>query len=312
MAKPTMGFDKNLFVLPFDHKSTFERGLLGIIGRQASPPEVETISAYKLIIYDGLLKGIENGVPVETTAVSVDQKYGGKILEDAKQKGIITCIPVEKSGQAEFNFEYGEDFGDLLKDASPTFAKALVRYNPDGDADINKIQVQRLKQLSDYAHSENYKFMFELLVPATAPQLESIRRDHQAYHLRLRPALMVRTISELQEAGIEPDVWKLEGTEDIDASRNIVAQAHEGKRDNVGVIVLGRGEDEHRVIDWLTIGAQTKGIIGFAIGRTVFWQSLLDLRDGKISRTDAVSQIGDNYHRLYKLFVDERAKTTSL
>ena len=308
MANPAIGYDKDLFVLPFDHRSSFVKGLLGISGRQATSQEVADLAAYKLIIYEGLLKALENDVPAETAAILVDQKYGAKILADAKERGIISCAPVEKSGQAEFDFEYGDDFGRRLQEASPTFAKALVRYNPDGDADVNENQRQRLKKLSDYTHSAGYKFMFELLVPATQGQLESVRQDHRAYDLSLRPDLMVRTIKELQEVGIEPDVWKLEGTDDADAARSVVAQAHAGNRGDVGVIVLGRGEDEKRVQDWLIIGAQTQGVIGFAVGRTVFWQPLLDLKDGKTSRADAVSRIAETYHRFYKVFIDARTR----
>ena len=312
MVNTALGYDKDLFVLPFDHRSSFERGLLGISGRQATSQEVEELAAYKQIIYEGLLKALENGVPAETAAILVDQKYGTEILADAKERGIVTCAPVEKSGQAEFDFEQGDDFGRRLQEASPTFAKALVRYNPDGDEGVNGVQRERLRILSDFAHSSGYKFMFELLVPATEPQLESVREDSHAYDSRLRPDLTVRTIKELQEVGIDPDVWKLEGTDDPDAARRVVSQAKTGNRDNVGVIVLGRGENETRVRDWLTTGAQTEGVIGFAVGRTVFWQPLLDLKDGKTSRANAVDRIAETYQGFYRLFIDARAKAKAL
>ena len=100
-----------------------------------------------------------------------------------------------------------------------------------------------------------------------------------------------------------PNVWKLEGVDDPEAARNVVAQARAGGRDRVGIIVLGRGEDETRVRHWLSIGAQVDGVIGFAVGRTVFWQPLLGYKDGSISRDEAVSQISGTYHGLYRLFV---------
>lgn len=312
MDNTVLGYDKHLFVLPFDHRSSFERGLLGISGRQATSQEVEELAAYKQIIYEGLLEALENGVPAERVAILLDQKYGKEILADAKERGIVTCAPVEKSGQAEFDFEHGDDFGRRLKEASPTFAKALVRYNPDGDEGVNGIQRERLRILSDFAHSEGYKFMFELLVPATEPQLESVQEDLHAYDIRLRPNLTVRTINELQEIGIEPDVWKLEGIDDTDAARRVVSQAKAGNRDNVGVIVLGRGENETRVRDWLTTGAQTEGVIGFAVGRTVFWQPLMDFKDGKTSRADAVDRIAETYQGFYRLFIDARARTKAV
>ena len=155
MSIAPVGYNQDLFVLPFDHRSSFEAGLLGISGRQANPQEVEQLAAYKRIIYDGFLRALEQGVPQETAAILVDQKYGREILADARKRDIITCVPVEGSGQPEFDFEYGEGFRGRLQEAAPTFAKALVRYNPDGDARVNEIQRRRLKVLSDYAHEAN-------------------------------------------------------------------------------------------------------------------------------------------------------------
>ncbi len=306
-----LGYSKDLFILPFYHRSSFDAGLLDIRGRQADPQEVEQLAGYKRVIYEGFLKAIENGVPRETAAILVDQKYGEELLADANQEGITTCTSVEKSGQPEFDFEYGDAFKQRLQDAAPTFAKALVRYNPDGDASANENQRRRLKILSDHAHSTGYKFMFELLVPATEGQLESVGQNHQAYDLNLRPELTVRAISELQQVAVEPDVWKLEGMEHSAAIQNVVAQARAGGRARVGIIVLGRGENEKRVQEWLTVGAQTEGVIGFAVGRTVFWQPLLDYKEGGISRDEAVGHIGGTYQRLYELFIGARAKATA-
>ncbi len=311
MNASELGYNKDLFILPFDHRSSFEAGLLGIRGRQADPGEVEKLTAYKRVIYEGFLEALDQDVPVETAAILVDQKYGEELLADANKRRITTCTSVEKSGQAEFDFEYGEDFGKRLNDASPTFAKALVRYNPGGDSKGNENQQRRLKVLSDYAHSTGYKFMFELLVPATEEQLESVDKDPSAYDLKVRPKLTVRAINQLQDAGVEPDVWKLEGMDDRDAASSVVTQARAGGRDKVGIIVLGRGEDEKRVHDWLAIGAQTQGVIGFAVGRTVFWQPLVDFKDGSISRAEAVERIAGTYRRLYQLFVGARSAATA-
>ena len=187
MNASDLGYNKDLFILPFDHRSSFEAGLLGIRGRSADPGEVERLQAYKRVIYDGFLEALDQGVPVETAAILVDQKYGEELLADANKRGITTCTSVEKSGQPEFDFEYGDDFGQRLNDASPTFAKALVRYNPEGDSTVNQNQRRRLKVLSDHAHSAGYKFMFELLVPPAPGQIESITRNTSAYDLQIRP-----------------------------------------------------------------------------------------------------------------------------
>ena len=307
MAAAPPGYNKDLFVLPFDHRGSFEAGLLGIRGRPAEPHEVEQLAAYKRIIYDGFLEATKDGVPTEKAAILVDQTYGHAILADALARGITTCVPVEKSGQDEFDFEYGGQFREHIQEASPTFVRVLVRYNPEGDGTVNETQRRRLKLLSDYTHSAGYKFMFELLVPATPSQLDSAGQDRRAFDLRLRPALTIRAIADIQDAGVEPDVWKLEGTEDAGAMEKIVSQVQSGGRDDVRIIVLGRGEDEERVRQWLVTGARTDGVIGFAVGRTIFWQPLVGHKEGMLSSREAAGQIAGRYRALYRLFIEARA-----
>ena len=150
----------------------------------------------------------------------------------------------------------------------------LVRYNPEGDAALNQRQASRLKRLSDYLHQSQRLFMFELLVPPELMQLYQVEGDKHAYDLQLRPRLMMQAIQALQAAGVEPDVWKVEG---LDRREEAVKVARRGGRDTVGLIVLGRGAERDRVEQWLKTAASVAGFIGFAVGRTSFWQSLVDV-----------------------------------
>lgn len=107
-------------------------------------------------------------------AILVDQKYGAQFLVDAREQDIITCVPVEKSGQNEFGFEVGDDFRQHIKEATPIFTKALVPYNPDGDAGVHENPRRGLKALSVYSHATGHRFRFEHLAPATESQLEFV------------------------------------------------------------------------------------------------------------------------------------------
>jgi 5-dehydro-2-deoxygluconokinase len=223
----------------------------------------------------------------------VDEQFGAAILRDAARNGYSTSCPAEKSGQDEFDFEYGEEFGRHIDQFNPTFCKVLVRYNPEGDLGMNQRQTARLKRLSDYLHQSGRNFMFELLVPAEPAQLEKLKGDKKAYDVRVRPGLMVRAIQELQDAGVEPDVWKIEGL------RN--------GRDKVGCIVLGRGEDDKKVREWLATAAGVPGFIGFAVGRTSFWDPLVGWREKKTSREDAVKEISRRFQEWVSIFEKARA-----
>lgn len=289
------GYTKPLYIQPFDHRGSFETGMFGWKG-ELTDEQTAQIAAAKQVIYDGFQEAIAGGVPQAKGGILVDEQFGAAILRDASSKGFHTACPAEKSGQEEFDFEYGEDFAAHIETFHPTFCKVLVRYNPEGDADLNRKQAERLKRLSDYLHNANRSlFMFELLVPAEKAQLAKVNGDKKAYDRELRPALMVGAIQQLQSAGVEPDVWKIEGLDLRKDCVKIVATARAGGRDTVGCIILGRGEDDEKVREWLITAASVEGFIGFAVGRTDFWDPLVAWRDKKISREEAATQIAKHY-----------------
>jgi 5-dehydro-2-deoxygluconokinase len=302
-----LGFKKQLFIMPFDHRGSFQEKLFGIKGRAPTIEETQEIASYKKIIFEGFKKAIAAGVPKDKAGILVDEQFGTEILKEAKAAGFMTASPAEKSGQDEFDFEYGEEFGAHINKFSPTFVKVLVRYNPQGDTHLNLRQAERLKRLSEYCHSHQLKFMFELLVPATPEQLTSVGGSTSRYDLELRPSLMVQSMKHLQDFGVEADLWKLEGIESVEDSKKVAAQARAGGRNNVGVIVLGRGENAEKVKVWLTTAAKVPGLIGFAVGRTIFWEPLKAAKEGKISREEAANQVCKNYKGFCDLWTQAQA-----
>ena len=303
----TIGFDRDLYVLPFDHRGSFETKMFGWEG-PLTAEQTAQIAAAKQVIYDGFKDAVAAGVPKEKAGILVDEGFGAAILRDAAVQGYATACPAEKSGQAEFDFEYGDDFARHIELFHPTFCKVLVRYNPEGDRVQNQRQAARLRQLSEYLHDKSRsRFMFELLVPADKSQLQRLGGDKKAYDLELRPRLMAEAIRELQDAGVEPDVWKIEGLDRREDCERIVAAARSGGRDRVGCIILGRGEDETKVREWLTTAAGVPGFIGFAVGRTDFWEPLVGWRAKKTTREQAVAEIARRYREFVDVFDKGRA-----
>lgn len=297
-----LGYNKPLYILPFDHRGSFQDKLFGWQGN-LRPEQTEEIKSSKRIVYGGFQTAIDRGVPEDKAGILVDEQFGNVILRHARSFGYITACPAEKSGQAEFDFEYGEDFARHIESVRPTFCKVLVRYNPEGDHIVNRRQTNRLRRLSDYLHGSGIsRFMFELLVPAEKPQLDRLNGDKVAYDLEVRPQLMVAAIQELQDAGVEPDVWKVEGLDRRSDCVKIVAAARREGRDNVSCILLGRGEDDKRVHQWLATASSVPGFIGFAVGRTSFWDPLVKWRAGKISRQQAVHDIALRFCEFTEVF----------
>jgi len=297
----TIGYDKLLYILPFDHRGSFQSKMFGWKG-SLTPEQTAQVAAIKQVIYDGFKVAVANGVPKSVAGILVDEQFGSAILEDANKHGYSTSCPAEKSGQDEFDFEYGEDFGKHIEKYNPTFCKVLVRYNPEGDKALNQRQAGRLKRLADWLHKNNRMFMFELLVPAEQAQLDRVKGDKKAYDLELRPQLMVGAIHQLQDAGVEADVWKIEGLDRKEDCAKVVAAARRNGRDKVGCIILGRGEDDKKVREWLSNAAAVPGFIGFAVGRTTFWDPCVACKEGKMSLEEAAKDIARRYREWCDIF----------
>jgi len=295
---------KELLILAFDHRASFLEKMFGIKGRQPTSEEKLQIKDYKKIIFEGFRLATKKKVPKDIAGLLVDEEFGADVLREAKKDGLMFAVPVEKSGQDEFDFDYGENFAKHIEEFDPTFVKVLVRYNPEGDEAMNKRQLQRLKKLGDYLAQKKRPFLFELIVASTAAQLAKLGGSKEKYDQELRPKLMVDSIKEIQDGGVEPAIWKLEGVDKPESAKAVVKQAQSGGR-KVGVITLGRGESKEKVQEWLKVGAKIPGVIGFAVGRTIFWEPLADHKAGKTTRKEAVEKVAKNYQEFTELWLNE-------
>jgi myo-inositol catabolism protein IolC len=296
-----LGYDKPLYILAFDHRGSFQKKFFGVAG-EPNDEETARISDAKKVIYEGAKRAVDEGVPRESAGVLVDEQFGADIARDAKASGLLLAMPVEKSGQDEFDFQYGEDFGKHIEEFDPDFSKVLVRYNPEAGQEMNARQAGRLRRLGDWLHEHDRKFLFELLVPATPEQIQAAGGDEDRWDKEERPKLMKLAIVELQGLGVEPDIWKIEGVDRREDCEMISATARAGGRDGVACVVLGRGADDARVDHWLRMGSGVPGYIGFAIGRSIWWEPLKAFVDGNLGREEAAKQIAANYRRFIDVY----------
>ncbi len=302
-----LGYDGKLYILAFDHRGSFQKKFFGIEG-EPDGEQTAMIADAKHLIYEGMAQAVAAGAQAGVTGVLVDEQFGGSIPAEARAAGLKLAMPVERSGQNMFDFQYGEEFAKHIESFDPDFTKVLVRYNPDGDAEGNREQVGKLKRLADWLHANDRRFLFELLVPAEDAQLASVGGDSERYDAELRPELMRRTIEAMQEAGIEVDVWKIEGVDRREDCEMLVKQARSGKgREGVVCVVLGRGANDEKVDHWLAQAAPVDGFVGFAIGRSIWWEPLKSYVDGKTERSVAAKQIATNYLRFTKVYEQAEA-----
>jgi myo-inositol catabolism protein IolC len=289
-----LGYDERLYILAFDHRGSYEK----MVGA------VERVPGAKTLIWEGFQRAIELGAPKQYAGVLVDAQYGPTVAREAKEGGFKLAMPVEKSGQSEFDFEYGEQFGEKIEEYDPDFSKVLVRYNPEGDRAMNERQIEKLRRLSEWLHERHRKFLFELLVPAEETQLEQVGGSVDRYDAELRPQLMLEAILQLQNGGVEADIWKIEGIDDREACNEIAQLARREGRDRVSCVVLGRGASDEKVDQWLRAGSGLDGYIGFAIGRSIFGESVKAYAadpDG-FDRDAAADRIARSYLRFIEVY----------
>jgi myo-inositol catabolism protein IolC len=298
-----IGYDGKLYILAFDHRGSFQKKMFGIEG-DPTPEETERIADAKHLIFEGMVKAVQDGgVPGDQIGVLVDEQFGGSVPREAREHGLMLAMPVEKSGQDEFDYEYGEEFGEHIEQFDPDFSKVLVRFNPEGDPELNQRQLERLKRLGDWLHEHDRKFLFELLVPAEKDQLESVGGDTDRYDAELRPELMRRTIEQIQDFGAEVDIWKIEGVDAREDAEMLARQTRKGEgREGVVCVLLGRGASDDKVDHWLREAAPVDGFVGFAIGRSIWWDPLKGSLEGSLEREAAARQIADNYLRFIRVY----------
>jgi myo-inositol catabolism protein IolC len=296
-----LGYDQPLFLLAFDHRRPHLERLFGIDG-DPTPAETATIVDAKSVIFAGFAQAIADGAPPGAAGILVDEQFGAAAARTARANGWITAVPAEFSGLPHFELEYGHDFAAHIEDLDPTFTKILVRYNPEGDTDDNLRSIVELQRLSHWLRTYGRRLLLELIVVPTPGQLAAVEEDSSRYVTELRPALMRRAMADLQAANIEADVWKLEGIDHRDDCVMVAEQACAGGRDRVRCVVLGQGADAERVDHWLRTAADVPGYVGFAIGRTLWWDPLTGYLAGMQSRAEAASQIAQSYRHAIDVY----------
>ncbi len=294
-----------LYFLAFDHRGFFERELAD----GGAPASREAILDAKRLILEGVKRaGYETDAERPAGAgILVDDQYGAELVGEARRLGVLVAMPAERSDRKVFELHHGARFAEEIMASDPDITKVLVRHNVQGDADGNAVQAERLRALSEWLAANERTFLLELIVEPTAEQLARAGGNVERFERELRPPLIEAAMRELQDAGLEPAIWKVEGLDDAADARAIADVARRDGRDEVVCVVLGSGAGPERVDGWLRAAAASEGFVGFAIGRSIWWPPLRALRAGEIDRETAASQIARGYLRFVEVFERARA-----
>ena len=266
--------DRLLFILAVDHRASLERDLYALTA-PATATQAARITADKLLVYQALLDAAPQLPPEAQPGILIDEQYGASVAELASRTGgaINLSMPIEASGEEWFHFAYGDDWQRHAEFFTTDHAKVLVRDNPGLDASQRVQQADRLAQVSSWAAATGRPLILELLVPPTDADNRTAGGDPRHFESAIRPAYTVSVMEYLQDHGVEPAIWKVEGLEHHDDAVAVTKAAIRGGR-QATCIVLGRHAPHDKLDHWLQVAAPIPGFVGFAIGRSIWWDAL--------------------------------------
>ncbi|WP_158507223.1 2-deoxy-5-keto-D-gluconate 6-phosphate aldolase domain-containing protein [Subtercola sp. Z020] len=292
---PTQAADRLLFILAADHRDSLERELYKLTAKP-TPQQAARIASDKLLIYRAVLDAAGELPAGVQPGILIDEQYGASAAELAASSGgtVNLSMPLEASGHPFFEFAYGDDWQRHGEFFGTDHSKVLVRDNPGFDPADREKQAETLAGVSAWAESSGHPLILELLVPATDADTAAVGGDSDRYDRESRPGLTVDVMHFLQDHGVSPAFWKIEGLETTDAAQAVARAAVRGGR-AAKCIVLGRHAPTDRLDRWLDTAAPVEGFVGFAIGRSIWWDALQGHLDGTLSAGEAQAQIREAY-----------------
>jgi myo-inositol catabolism protein IolC len=269
-----MSDNQVLLILAADHRDGLERDMYGLTA-PPTPAQAARISADKLLVYQALLDAAPR-LPAEIhPGVLIDEQYGASVAELASHSAgaVSVCMPLEASGQEWFGFAYGDDWQRHAAFFAAGHVKVLVRDNPGLEPARREQQADRLGQVSAWAARAGRSLILELRVPATGTDQDATEGDTERYDDELRPGHTVAVMEYLQDRGVEPALWTIEGLGRHDDAVAVAAMAQRGGRE-ARCLVGGRHAEYDTLQHWLQVAAPIPGWAGFAIGRSIWWDPL--------------------------------------
>ena len=214
----TLGYDGKLYILAFDHRGSFQKKMFGIEG-DPTPEQTDQIADAKRLIFEGMEQAVERGVDPSVTGVLVDEQFGSDIPGGAR-RGPEALHAGREVGRRRVRLRVRRRLPRPHREVRPRLRQGARPLQPGRRRRDERAPESRLKRLADWLHEHDRKFLFELLVPAEQAQLDAVGDDSDRYDRELRPELMRRAIEQLQDYGVEVDIWKIEGVDErADAER---------------------------------------------------------------------------------------------
>jgi 5-dehydro-2-deoxygluconokinase len=225
----------------------------------------------------------------------LDDKYGRDALFDAGQAGLWIAKPIEEPGSRPLRFEFSQDLGSRLVDWPVDHCiKVLCFYHPDDPADLKQAQIDKLLQASDAAHKIGRELLIEIIA---------------GKHGQLTDTTISRALTELYDAGLQPDWWKLEPQTSRNAWEEIdrVIETHDPLCR--GVLLLGLEASEAALERGFAAAREARTVRGFAVGRTIFAEAAKAWLADAMTDEQAIADMARRFEALTAIW--QRLGTTA-
>ena len=299
--------DEPLFVLAIDHRGSVATDLFGITG-PPSRADLSRMRQAKALVYEGL-RHVAGSIPFGREGVLIDEDLGEDVIRKAQSDGVVVLMPIEKSGSGAFQLEYGDRFAEHVDAFDPDFFTALVRYNPDDDESVRRTEIGRLAAVSEWAGRTNRRWIMELLVPPTPEQLAA-NHGPGGFDRAARQALTAQVIAQLQDGGVRPTIWGLEGFDAASGADEALAAVAADGRYPAACMVVGRDAPIDLVEQWLAVAADRQ-FVGFVVDRTVWEEPLRRFLAGALSNEGVIQAVAATYTALVDSFVRGSQRLTT-
>ena len=265
--------DDLLFIVGLDHRFDIYAEVMGHERNQPTAAELEQAATLKQLVLAALRSAVEAGLPKSQAGIWSETRIGEAVLLRARGMSLITVASVERPRVSEFQFEDALGFANRLKQLDATYAGARVHYNPMLDAPAKESNRHQLRRLSDICRSGNTDLLVELIPTAIEDELQ-IAGTLEGWDHPFRPSVLLDGMQELQDSGVEPDVWAIQPPLDSTAAAAVAAQAYVDDRTETGVLfVVGNDANEpvdsDRNQEAITLAARTAGVHGLVVGPAV-------------------------------------------
>lgn len=269
----------NLMALAIDHRIQLEE-LPG-----ATP---EKIGAFKRLAVKAAkqVAGDRQGY-----GMLLDDRFARDALFDAGEaRNLWVARPIELPGSRPLRFEFSQDLGSRLVDWPVDHCiKVLCFYHPDDPAELKAQQVDKLRQAYEAARKIGRDLLIEIIAGKAGP---------------LDDSTIARALTELYDAGLKPDWWKLEPQASEKAWAQVDAVIANRDPHCRGIVLLGLEAPIDELEKGFRAARRAKSVKGFAVGRTIFADAAKAWLSGAMDDEAAIAQMAERFEKLTTLWLD--------